>query len=65
VEVEFPIGHRKRRAEGIPVLVQKFENSLAGRLTERQFSSLKTLCADQQKLEDTPVDHLVALLVSH
>jgi 2-methylcitrate dehydratase len=64
VEVEFPIGHRKRRAEGIPVLVQKFENSLAGRLTERQFSSLKTLCADQQKLEDTPVDHLVALLVS-
>jgi 2-methylcitrate dehydratase len=64
VEVEFPIGHRKRRAEGIPLLVRKFESSLKGKLTDSQFKALKSLCADQQKLEAAPVDDFVALLVS-
>ena len=65
VEVEYPVGHRKRRAEGIPVLVQKFEDSLKGKLGERQFKALRALFADQQKLEDAPVDDFMALLVSH
>jgi 2-methylcitrate dehydratase len=64
IEVEFPIGHRRRRAEGIPVLVRKFESSLKGKLEDRQFTVLRSLCADQQKLESTPVDEFVALLVS-
>jgi 2-methylcitrate dehydratase len=64
VEVDFPIGHRRRRAEGLPVLVRKFESSLRGRLQDRQFTVLKSLCADQQRLEQTPVDEFVALLVS-
>ncbi len=64
VEVEFPIGHRKRREEGIPVLVKKFESSLQGKLADAQFESLKTLCADREKLEATPVDEFVALLVT-
>jgi 2-methylcitrate dehydratase len=63
VEVEFPIGHRKRREEGIPVLINKFERSLEGRLTGGQFSSLKEICSDQARLEATPVDEFVALLV--
>src|SRR5690606_25454108 len=41
IEVEFPVGHRKRRAEGIPLLVRKFENSLKGKLTDAQFKGLK------------------------
>ncbi|HUG98929.1 MAG TPA: bifunctional 2-methylcitrate dehydratase/aconitate hydratase [Gammaproteobacteria bacterium] len=65
VEVEYPIGHRKRRAEGIPVLVRKFEHSLGAKLVERQFAVLKSLCADQQRLEETPVDEFVALLVGN
>jgi 2-methylcitrate dehydratase len=64
VEVEYPIGHRRRRAEGIPVLVRKFETSLKGKLSERQFKVLKSLCSDQQKLEAAPVDEFMALLVS-
>lgn len=64
VEVEFPIGHRKRRAEGIPLLVRKFETSLTDKLTDSQFKALKSLCADQEKLEATPVDDFVALLVT-
>jgi 2-methylcitrate dehydratase len=64
VEVEYPIGHRKRRAEGIPLLVRKFEHSLKGKLSTRQCTVLTSLCADQQRLEETPVDEFVALLVS-
>jgi 2-methylcitrate dehydratase len=64
IEIEFPIGHRTRRAEGIPLLVRKFETSVKGRLTERQFAALKSLSTDQQKLEATPVDEFMALLVS-
>jgi 2-methylcitrate dehydratase len=63
VEVEFPIGHRKRREEGIPILVRKFEDSLQGKLEPNQFSRLKELCADQSALEATHVDDFVALLV--
>jgi 2-methylcitrate dehydratase len=63
VEVEYPIGHRKRRAEGIPALVRKFEHSLKARLSERQFKALKSVCVDQQRLEAMPVDEFMALLV--
>jgi 2-methylcitrate dehydratase len=65
VAVAYPIGHRKRRAEGIPVLVRKFEHSVRGRLSERQFAVLTSLCADQHRLEETPVDEFMALLVSN
>jgi 2-methylcitrate dehydratase len=65
VVVAYPIGHRKRRAEGIPLLVRKFEASVRGRLSERQFAMLTSLCADQQQLEETPVDEFMALLVSN
>jgi 2-methylcitrate dehydratase len=64
IEVEYPIGHRRRRAEGIPILLRKFESSLKGKLAERQYKVLRSLCADQQRLEGTPVDEFVALLVS-
>src|SRR5690348_18229779 len=36
VAIDFPIGHRERRAEGIPVLVAKFEDALAGALSRRR-----------------------------
>jgi len=61
VEVEFPIGHRKRRAEGIPVLVNKFEKAIAGRLSARQCTAINALCSDQKELESTPVNEFMAL----
>ena len=61
VEVEFPIGHRKRRAEGIPVLVNKFEKAIAGRLSARQCTAINALCSDQKDLENTPVNEFMAL----
>ena len=63
VAVEFPIGHRKRREEGIPVLLKKFESSIRDRLTGEQFSALTRLCSDQARLESTPVNEFMALLV--
>ncbi|MDN5865754.1 MAG: bifunctional 2-methylcitrate dehydratase/aconitate hydratase [Gammaproteobacteria bacterium] len=63
VEVEFPIGHRKRREEGIPVLVKKFEDAIAARLPADQCEALKSLCADQKTLESTPVTDFMVLWV--
>ena len=55
VSVEYPIGHRRRRAEGIPILVQKFERNLRTRLSARQSEDIGALCADPGRLADTPV----------
>jgi len=63
IEVNFPIGHRKRREEGIPVLKKKFEASLSGKLKAGQWQKLHALCADHDKLLATPVDEFMALLV--
>ena len=63
VEVPFPIGHRKRREEGIPLLKQKFEDSLSGKLKSGQWDSLHALCADQDALAAMAVDEFMALLV--
>src|SRR5690348_14701113 len=41
--VDFPIGHRKRRAEGMPVLVRKFETSVAAHFPERQAEAIRAL----------------------
>jgi 2-methylcitrate dehydratase len=64
VAVDFPIGHRKRRDEGIPVLKKKFETSVATKLREEQWQELAELCADRDKLAATAVDDFMALLVA-
>lgn len=54
IEVEYPIGHKRRRSEGIPLLIKKFERNLAGRLSPKQCAKINKLCADQKLLESTP-----------
>lgn len=54
VEVEYPIGHRRRRAEGIPVLVEKFRRNIAGRLSAKNCEKILQLCANQEQLESMP-----------
>jgi 2-methylcitrate dehydratase len=63
IAVDFPIGHRQRRGEGIPVLKKKFESSISGKLAKGQWSELAALCADRKKLAATAVDDFMALLV--
>ncbi|ABG05330.1 2-methylcitrate dehydratase PrpD [Rubrobacter xylanophilus DSM 9941] len=62
VEVEYPIGHRRRREEGIPLLEEKFRANAATRLPKKKLSALKELFSEQGRLEETPVDELMGLL---
>lgn len=63
VSVEYPIGHRRRRAEGIPLLLSKFETNLRGRLSPRCAESILALTADAKLLADTPVHRFMELFV--
>jgi 2-methylcitrate dehydratase len=63
VEVEYPIGHRRRRKEGIPILEDKFRRNLATRFPARQAARIVELCSDQAGLEATPVDRFMDLFV--
>jgi len=64
IAVDFPIGHRERRGEGIPVLKRKFVDSVSPKLADGQWSELDAICADREKLGDTDVDDFMALLVA-
>jgi len=63
VAVEYPIGHRRRRAEGIPELVKKFKVNLARRFPAKQQNAILDVCLDQKKLEALPVHEFVDLMV--
>jgi 2-methylcitrate dehydratase len=64
VAIDYPVGHRRRRAEGIPLLLAKFRDNLATRFGAAQVARIEAACADQAKLEALPVDEFVALWVS-
>jgi len=63
VVVEYPIGHRLRRGDGIPLLLQKFETNLARRFDKPQRQRILDASSDQAKLEAMPVDDYVSLYV--
>jgi 2-methylcitrate dehydratase len=63
VVVEYPIGHKRRRKEGMPRLVEKFERNLARRFPPQQRKAIRDLCMDQRRLEETPVNEFVDLMV--
>jgi len=63
VVVEYPVGHRRRRDEGIPLLEQKFKSNLATRFPSQQCQTIFALCKDQATLESTPVNRFMDLFV--
>jgi 2-methylcitrate dehydratase len=63
VLVEYPIGHKRRRKEGMPILVEKFKVNLARRFPEKQRAVILELCMNSKKLETTPVHEFVDLMV--
>jgi 2-methylcitrate dehydratase len=63
VVVEYPIGHRRRRKEGIPVLVEKFRTNLARRFPAKQQAAILDVALDAKKLAATPVHEFVDLMV--
>ena len=64
VEVEYPLGHPKRRAEVMPVLKAKLEASLGRRFARKRCEQILKLCSDARRLDRTPVNEFVDLLVA-
>jgi 2-methylcitrate dehydratase len=63
VVCEYPIGHKRRRAEGMPILVEKFKTNLARRFSPKQQKAILEICMDRARLEAMPVNAFVDLFV--
>jgi len=63
IVVEYPIGHKRRRKEGMPVLVEKFKTNLARRFPAKQQQAILDLCMDAKKLAATPVNEFVDMMI--
>ena len=63
VVVEYPIGHRRRRAEGMPVLVEKFKTNLARRFPAKQQQAILGVALDTERLSAMPVHEFVDMMV--
>jgi 2-methylcitrate dehydratase len=63
VAIDYPIGHRRRRTEGIPVLLEKFERNLRSHFAPDQVERILTACEDQSRLERMRIDDFMNLWV--
>ena len=63
-KVEYPIGHRRRREEGLPLLVEKFKTNLRRRFPEHRQQQILDVSLDSERLEQMPVHEYVDLYVS-
>jgi len=63
VVCEYPIGHRRRRKDGVPLLEAKFRTNLSRRFPKERREAILELCQDQGRLEATPVNEFVDLFV--
>lgn len=61
IAVEYPVGHRRRRDEGMPLLVEKFERHLATRFPPSRCLKITDLCSQQKTLEALPVHKFMDL----
>ena len=64
VEVEYPVGHRHRRHEGIPLLERKFLNSLKSTYSKEHSDSIYSLCLDKERIEQIPVNEFMDMFLS-
>ena len=63
IEVEYPLGHRRRREEGIPLLIEKFKSNLRTQFSQSRSEVILNLCLDESKLESTTVSDFMELMV--
>ena len=61
VSIDYPIGHRRRRAEGIPVLVDKFRKALSGALPPAQANEIIQICEQEERMLNTQVSEFMDL----
>ncbi len=65
VEVQYPAGHPRRRAEAVPLLEQKFRAGLARRFTAGKQEKILELCGDARRLEETPTHNFLDLFTNY
>jgi 2-methylcitrate dehydratase len=63
VEVSVPIGHRERRTEGVPLLLEKYRTSISPKLPAHCFAALDRLLDDAALLHVAPVHEFMELLI--
>lgn len=59
VTVEYPVGHKRRREEGIPLMFKKFEESVSNHYPQETVKKMLTIFNDQKNLENMPVNELM------
>ena len=64
IEVEYPLGHRQRRHEGIPLLERKFLNSLEITYSKEHSDRIYSLCLDKEKIEQIPVNEFMDMFLN-
>ena len=62
VAVEYPLGHARRRVEGIPLLIKKYKTNLARIYDGDKQKKIADLCLDYEKLSATPVNEFMDLM---
>jgi len=62
IVVEYPVGHKRRRKEGMPLLVEKFRINLARVFPTKQADAVMDLCMDPKRLSATPVHEFVDMM---
>ena len=65
IQVDVPIGHRRRRAEGRPLLVQKFEAAVAAHFAPKQSLLIQSLFVNPAKLDAMSVNEFMSALVTN
>lgn len=63
VEIEYPIGHRRRRDEGIPLLLKKFSQNVSSRFPARRAEEIYRICTDPSQLQNLDVDEWMSQFV--
>ena len=63
IAIEYPVGHKRRRDEGIPLLVEKYRTNLARIFDETQQEKIASLTLDYEKFSQTPVNEVMDLFV--
>jgi len=63
VAIEYPLGHRRRREEGIPLLIEKFERNLASRFDPDSCRRILSIFSEPDRLDAMPVDRFINLFL--
>lgn len=62
VVIDYPVGHKRRRDEGIPLLKAKFERYIRSHISTKKSHQLLALCSDQTRFENASLNDVMALL---